>query len=148
MRDEATEGVWSDLRSGEDRLLNAEAIKEGKSWGFAVGQRSDLTNGVDEFLRGDLATLAFIGSALVLHDGDAVLLEARVPGLDGAPGKLARVAILVGEGHGADRFDPGLDGIAEGHVDGTKDAHFEIGCGVSHECSDVGFIELTPTSCR
>ena len=138
MRDEATEGVRSDLRSGEDRLLNAEAIKEGKSRGFAVGQRSDLTNGVDEFLWGDLATLAFIGSALVLHDGDTVLLEAGVPGLDGAPGELARVAILVGEGHLADGLDSGLDGVADGHVDGTEDAHFEIGSGVSHECSFVG----------
>jgi hypothetical protein len=29
-------------------------------------------------------------------------------------------------------LDPGVDGFALGHVNGAEDAHFQIGCGVSH----------------
>ena len=41
--------------------------------------------------------------------------------------------ILVGEGHLADRFDAGLDGVALGHVNGSEHPHFQIGNGISHE---------------
>lgn len=40
-----------------------------------------------------LADLALVGTGLVFHDRDAMFLIAGVPGLDGAPGKLAGVAI-------------------------------------------------------
>jgi hypothetical protein len=61
-------------------------------------------------------------------------LNRGVPGLDGAPGELARVAILIGEGHLADDLDPGLDGAAFGHVDGAQHPHFQIHSGIAHEC--------------
>ena len=70
---------------------------------------------------------------MVFHDGDAVFLVAGIPGLDGAPGELARVAVLVGEGHLADGLDAGLDGVALGHVNGAEHPHFQIGSGISHE---------------
>ena len=79
-----------------------------------------------------MRTLPLSERGLVFHDGDAVLLVAGVPGLDGAPGELAGVALLVGEGHLADGPDAGLDGVALGHVNGAEHAHFEIGSGISH----------------
>ena len=66
------------------------------------------------------------------HAGDAVVFVAVVPGLDGAPGELARVAVLVGEGHLADGFDAGGDGMARGHVNGTEHPHFQISSGIAH----------------
>ena len=53
--------------------------------------------------------------------------------LNGAPGKLAGMAVLVGEGDLADGLDAGLDGLAFGHVDGAQHAHLEVGSGISHE---------------
>ena len=58
---------------------------------------------------------------------------AGIPGLDGAPGELAGMTVLVGEGHLADGLDAGLDRVARGHVDGAQDPHFEIGGGMTHE---------------
>ena len=49
-------------------------------------------NGLLNRLQGDLADFALVGAGLVFHDGDAVLLVAGVPGLDGAPGELAGLA--------------------------------------------------------
>ena len=49
---------------------------------------------------------------LVGHAGDAVVFVAVVPGLDGAPGELARVALLVEEGHGGDVVDAFVAGAA------------------------------------
>ena len=80
-----------------------------------------------------LRTLALVGTGLVFHDGHAVFLVARIPGLDGAPGELAGMAVLVGEGHLADGLDAGLDGVALGHVNGAEHPHFQISSGISHE---------------
>ena len=77
-------------------------------------------------------------SRVGLHDGDAVLLVARIPGLDGAPGELARVAVLVGEAHLADGLDAGLDGVARRAVDGAEHPHFKVGRWISHN----GFLLL------
>src|SRR5208337_4564714 len=80
-----------------------------------------------------LADFALVGARLVFHDGHAVLLVARVPGLDGAPGELARLALLVGEGQLTDRPDAGLEAVALGHVDGPQHAHLQIRSRIFHE---------------
>jgi hypothetical protein len=48
------------------------------------------------------------------------------PGLDGAPGELARDAVFVGEGHLADGFVAGFEGRAFGVFECAEDAHFEV----------------------
>jgi hypothetical protein len=48
------------------------------------------------------------------------------------------MALLVGEGHLTDGPDPGLDGVALGHVNGPEHAHFQIGSGISHELWFLG----------
>ena len=65
----------------------------------------NLADGFQHILDDHLADLAFVGAGLVFHDSDTVLLVAGEPGLDGAPGELARVAVLIGEGHLADSLD-------------------------------------------
>ena len=70
---------------------------------------------------------------LVFHDGDAVFLIAAQPGGDGAPGELAGLALLIGEGHLTDGLDAGSNRFALGHVNGSEHAHFQIGGGISHE---------------
>ena len=132
--DDTAEGIGSDLGTGEQAQFDAQAVEDGELGGAAdFGQRS-IDGLLDTFQR-DLADLAFVGTGSVLHDGDPVLLVAGVPGLDGAPGELAGVAILIGKGHLADGPDAGDDGVARSHVDGAQNAHFEIGSGISHgEC--------------
>lgn len=93
----------------------------------------DFADGFQNIFENDLADFAFVGAGFVFHFGDAMFFEAGVPGLDGAPGELARVAVLVSKGHLADGFDPGMNGVAWRHVDGAQDAHFQIDGGISHE---------------
>ena len=81
----------------------------------------------------DLAGLALVGAGFVFHDGNAVFAVAAQPGGDGAPGELARMAILVGEGHLADGLNALSLGVALGHVHGAEHAHFQINGGISHE---------------
>ena len=100
----------------------------------------DLVDGLLQLFGVDLASLAFVRTDLVVHDGDAVLLVAGVPGLDGAPGELSGVAVLVGEGQEADGFDAGLDGVADGHVNGAQDTHLEVRSGIAHEVIFVFFV--------
>ncbi len=141
--DSAAKSVGSDLGSGEDALLNAEAVDQGDGGRWDMDLGLNLTNGLKEFFGSDLAGLAFVGTGLVLHDGDTVFLVAGVPGLDGAPGELARMPVLVGEGGLADGSDAGDDGLAFGHIDRTEDTHFEVGSWISHDLH-----LLSPAPCR
>ena len=129
--DNAGERVGRHLGAGEQPLLDAEAIEDG-ALGYAMGLGQEGVDGLLNDFRGDLASLALVGAGLVLHNRNAVLLVTGVPGLDGAPGEVAGVAILVSEGHLADSLDAGTDGVALGHVDGAQDAHFEIRSRILH----------------
>src|SRR5437016_13961216 len=80
----------------------------------------------------------------VVNDGDAMHLIAGVPGLNSEPGELAEMAVLVGEGHLADRLDAGLNGVARSHVDGAEHAHFQIGRWISHDLLSLNFLSLAP----
>src|SRR5437899_8843686 len=73
-----------------------------------------------------------------------MFLVAGVPGLNSAPGELAPMTLLVGEGHLADRFDAGLNGVARSHVDGAEHAHFQIGRWISHDLLSLNFFFLAP----
>ncbi len=117
-------------------LLDADTVEQRQGGRLEVDLRSDLVDGFGQFLRSDLSTLAFVGARLVFHDGNPVLFVTGIPGLDGAPGELAGLAIFIGERQLADRPDAGDDGFAFGHVDGAQDAHLEVGSGISHEVSN------------
>jgi len=59
--------------------------------------------------------------------------------LNSAPGELAPITLLVGEGHLTDRLDAGLNGVARSHVDGAEHAHFQIGRWISHDLLSLNF---------
>jgi hypothetical protein len=42
------------------------------------------------------------------------------------------MALLIGEGHLADRFDAVTNGFALGHVNGAEHAHLQVNSGISH----------------
>jgi hypothetical protein len=131
--DHPPERIGRDLGSREQPLLNAQAIEQGQRRGFAVGFGLHFAEGLQQVFQRHLADFALVGTGLVFHDRDTVFLVTGEPGLDGAPGELAGLAILVGEGHLADGLDPGLDVFALGQVNGSKYAHFQISSGISHE---------------
>ncbi|MFM1945066.1 MAG: hypothetical protein RI897_4048 [Verrucomicrobiota bacterium] len=131
--DQAAEGVGSDLSSREQSLLDAEAVEERAGGRLATGLGKDFAHRVVNVFQNDLAGFAFVGAGLVFHDGDAVFLKAGVPGLDGAPGELAPVAILVGEDRLAGGLDARGDAVAGSHVDSAQDAHFEISGWIAHK---------------
>ena len=94
------------MRSGcEQALLDAEAIEGALVGALVVEVGLGGVEGFEEFLGRDLAGLALVLAGLVGHAGDAVVFVAVEPGLDGAPGELAWVALLVEEGHGGDVVD-------------------------------------------
>jgi hypothetical protein len=88
--------------------------------GLAMHFWQNRLDGLQQDFGLDLAGLALVATGLVFHDGEAVLFVAAVPGLDGAPGELAGETFLIGEGHLANGFDAGNDGVAGSHVDGTQ----------------------------
>lgn len=66
-----------------------------------MGFRQDRADGFEQFLGLQVAGLAPVGARRVLQRRDAVFLVAGEPGLDRAPGELAGVPLLVGEGQRA-----------------------------------------------
>ena len=54
------------------------------------------------------------------------------PGLDGAPGELAGLAVFVEKGHGGDGSVAGFHGVAGGVFERAENAHFEVVGGVFH----------------
>ena len=95
-------------------------------------------DGFEEFLGRDLAGLALVLAWLVGHAGDAVVFVAVEPGLDGAPGELAWVALLVEEGHGGDVVDAFVAGSSRDGVDGAEDAHLQVDRRLLHGVSRFG----------
>ena len=76
--------------------------------------------------------LALVGARLGRQGRHAVLVVAHQPGLDRAPGEPAGVAVLVGEGHLADRLDAFALAVALGHVDGAEHAHLQVRGWIAH----------------
>ena len=102
---EAVEGGLGDAVWLQQALLDAEAIQGAFVGALVVEVGPGGVEGFEQFLGSDLAGLALVLAGLVGHAGDAVVFVAVEPGLDGAPGELARVALLVEEGHGGDVVD-------------------------------------------
>src|SRR5271170_5385180 len=94
-------------------------------------------DGFEQFLGGGLADLSFVLACVVGHAGDAVVLVAVEPGLDGPPGELAWVAVLVEEGHGGDVEDAFVACSSLCGVDGTQDTHLQIDGRLLHEGSPL-----------
>ena len=137
--DQAREGIGSDLPVVQESLLDAHAIEE-RPFGNAVNLGQSGLDRLLEGFRGDLAGLALVGAGFVFQDRDAVLLIAAVPGFDRAPGEVARIALLIGEGHLAHRLDAVADRIAGRHVDGPEHAHFEIRSRIFHAVFSCWFL--------
>ena len=142
--DDAAKGVGSDLATSEQAFFDAQSIEGGARRAFAVDLWQDLTDGFQNVFEDHFADFAFVGTRFVFHDSDAVFLVAGVPGLNGAPGKLAHMTLLVAEAHLADGFDAGLNGVARSHVDGAEHAHFQIRRRISHDLLSLNFFALVP----
>ncbi len=127
------EGVGRNLGTGYKSGFDAQPVEQRPRRRFTVDFGQHLLHGLQHVFDHHLAPLALVGTRLVFHDGHAMFLITRIPGLDRAPGELARVAILIGKGHLADGPDAGLNRIAFSHVNGPKHPHFQIGSGISHE---------------
>ncbi len=135
LANEAVEGGLGDALGEQQALFDAEAI-EGAFVGVGVVEVGPGgVEGFEEFLGGDLAGVALVLARAVGHAGDAVVFVAVVPGLDGAPGELARVAFLVEEGQGGDVVDAFVPGAPVDGVDGAQDAHLQIDRRLLHEGS-------------
>lgn len=130
--DQPGKRVRRHLRADQDTLFDAQPVEQGAGRRLAVGFGQDRADRFEQFLGLDLAGLGLVGARNVFECGDAVLFVAPKPGLDGAPGKLPGVALLVSERHGADGLDPRANRIARGHVDCAQHAHFQIGGWIFH----------------
>jgi hypothetical protein len=124
--DEAVKGGLGDAVGVEQSRLDAESVD-----GAFVGvQAAEVglggLDGFEEFLGRDFAGVAFVFTRLGRHAGDAAVLVAVEPGLDGAPGELPRVAVFVGESHGGDGVHAFVAGLPGDGVDGAEDAHLQV----------------------
>jgi len=137
--DDAGEGARGHLPTSQQPLFDTKPIEDG-TFGRAAELGQEGVNGLLNHFQRDLADFAFVGTRFVFHDGDPVLLVAGVPRLDGTPGELAGMALLIGKGLVADGLDAGLDGMALGHVDGAQHAHFQIRSWISHLCLVAFFL--------
>jgi hypothetical protein len=135
LANEAVKGGLGDAVGEQQTLFDAEAIEGAFVGALVVEVRLGGVDGFEQFLGGDLAGLALVLAGAVGHAGDAVVFVAVVPGLDGAPGELARVAFLVEEGHGGDVVDAFVPGSPLDGVDGAQDAHLQIDRRLLHEGS-------------
>ena len=88
---------------------------------------ADLVDDLGKFVRLHLARQAFVLARVRIHRRDAVLLVARVPGLNRAPREAIGRAVLVLVIASTDVMDAGDDRVSRRELDGPKDAHFEIG---------------------
>ena len=135
LANEAVEGGLGDAVGLEQALLDAEAIEGQLVGALVVEVGPGGIEGFEQFLGSGLADVPLVLAWLVGHAGDAVVLVAVEPGLDGAPGELAWVAFLVEEGHGGDVLDAFVPGSALDGIDGAQDAHFQIDRRLLHERS-------------
>jgi hypothetical protein len=94
--DHAPEGVRGDALALEYASLDAGAVNGGHVL-RAAEATAHLLDGLEHLLGRHLARLALVRAGPGLHGRDAVLLVARVPGLDGTPGELEALAVFVGE---------------------------------------------------
>jgi hypothetical protein len=135
---EAVEGGLGDAVLLQQAVFDAEAVDGAFVRAAVMEVRPGGVDGFEEFLGSDLADLALVLARLAGHAGDAVVFVAVVPGLNGAPGELAWLAFLVGEGHGGDVVDAFVPGSAVDGVDGAQDAHLQVDRRPFHEgCSLV-----------
>ena len=131
----AVEGGLSDAVGVQQALLDAEAIEGALVGALVVEVGFGGVEGFEQFLGRDLADLSLVLACVVGHGGDAVVFVAVVPGLDGAPGKLAWLALLIEEGHGGDVVNAFVSGSPLDGVDGAQDAHLQVDRRLLHEVS-------------
>lgn len=121
--DGTAEGGGGDLVAAQDSLLDAGAVEGGDVGDFLMETGEDFFDGFEKVLGGDFASGSFVAAHGIF--GDAVLAVVIPPGLDGAPGELAGVSVIVFEDHLADGLVLSLEAVAGGVFEGAKDAHFK-----------------------
>ncbi len=117
----------------EQTLFDAEAIKGPLVGALVVEVGLGGAEGFEQFLGRGLADVALVLAWAVGDAGDAMIFVAVEPGLDGAPGEAAQVALLVEEGHGGDVEHALVASASEDGVDGAQDAHLQIDRRLFHE---------------
>ncbi len=127
--DDAPEGVGGDLASDEKASFDAGTVEgldvEGPAGvGAGAEGRQGLLDGGEEVFGGDLAGGAFVGADRGV--GDAVLSVVIPPGLDGSPGEVPCLTVLVDEGHLANGLVSRVKAVAGSMFEGSEDAHFEV----------------------
>lgn len=143
--DDASEGVGGDLVALQETALDARAV-DGRHVGWAAAKRGQhALDGLEELLGLDLAGEASVAARRGLHRGDAVLLVARVPGLDGGPGELEGLSALIGEDHLAHVLDARDGPVSGRELDGAQDAPLEVGADSLHHAT---FLLAPPTMAR
>jgi len=110
----------------ERAALDAGAVHGGRVAGRAVKLRADLVDRLGELLWPHFARQPLVRPHLGVHRRDPVLLVARVPGLDRAPGELEALVVLVGEHDAADVLDAFGDRTAGGELDRAQHTDLEI----------------------
>jgi len=124
--DVAAEGVGCDAVARKQAALDAGAVDGGDVVRIAVKLGADLVDDLGEQFGLHLAGQALVGAAPGVHRGDAVFLVAGVPGLDGAPGELVPLVVLLGEDDAADVLDAVDNGVAGRELDGAEHAHLQV----------------------
>ena len=120
----AAEGVGRDLVAAQQAFFDAGAVDFLNVVMLAVEGWQDLLDGLKQALGSDLAHHAFVAAFGCFSD--AVATVVIPPGLDGAPGELAAMAVLIAEGHLADSLVAFQQGCAIGVFERAEHAHFEI----------------------
>jgi hypothetical protein len=138
LADEAIKGGLGDPFRVQQSVLDTEAIDRSLVGSLVVEVRLGGVDRFEQFLGGDLASLPFVAAGLWCHAGNAVVLVAVKPGLDGPPGELTGVAFLVEEGQGGDLVNAFVAGSAGGGIDGPQHAHLQIDRWLLHESSPDG----------
>ena len=101
--------------------------------------------GIDRFegfFGADLSRASFVGSRLVLHRGDAVVLVAVVPRLDGSPGELVRLSFFISKRHRRDVLDSFVTRFPRCDIDRSEDFDFDVDRWPFHWRFSLGDSEL------
>ena len=131
----AAEGVGGDLFAPQQTFFDTGAVDFRDVVMLAVEGRQDLFDGFEQVLGRDLACRSLVTALGGI--GDAVAAVVVPPRLNGAPGELAGVSVLVTEGHLADGHVAIPEGIAFGVFERAEDAHFEVIGDADHRGRDA-----------
>lgn len=92
-----------------------------------------LIDGFQNILWRDLSGAAFVLACCRINSGNTVVLVAVQPGVDGAPGELTHVAVLVEELHAGNVAHAFPLRFSARRLDRAEHTHFQIRCWIFHD---------------